>query len=224
MESNPIDCIVKLGGSLLRYPSKLTELCILLSSTRSRSFTVVPGGGLFADSVRYVDRLFNLPSSVSHWMAIRSMDIYGLLLSYLIPNGRIASNMGEAYKLWMDSYTPILEVSGLEEVRSLPEGWDVTSDSIALKIAQEWLVDELILVKDVDGLYTADPRSNPEAKLIPVVKASELEGLGETCLDRFFPRLLKLKPIRCLIVNGLNPANIVYALEGKNVRGTLIVA
>ncbi|MCS7113275.1 MAG: hypothetical protein RMJ00_05155 [Nitrososphaerota archaeon] len=224
MGSKTIECIVKLGGSLLDYPDKLVELCRLLSCCRARSFTVVPGGGVFADSVRSVDRLLSLPSSVSHWMAIKSMDIYGLLLAYLIPNGRLASSLSEASTLWLDGYTPVLEVYGLKELRNLPESWDVSSDSIALKLAQDWSIEKLILVKDVDGIYSVDPKIYREAELIPVVSISELERLGETCVDRFFPKLFRLKPVRCVIVNGLKPDMIRYALEGKNIGGTVITS
>ncbi|MEM2739505.1 MAG: hypothetical protein QXQ29_01725 [Candidatus Bathyarchaeia archaeon] len=223
MESKTIECIVKLGGSLLRYPDRLTELCRLLPYCRVRSFTVVPGGGIFADSVRSVDKLLSLPSSVSHWMAIKSMDIYGLLLSYLIPNGRLASSLSEAYMLWMDGYTPILEVSELKELHSLPESWEVSSDSIALKLAQDWSIDKLILVKDVDGIYSMNPRIHREAELMPIVGILELEKLGETCVDRFFPKLFRLKPVRCVIVNGLKPDMVRYALEDKNIGGTMII-
>lgn len=222
MGSGAIECIVKLGGSLLRYPSKLVELCRLLSNRRVRSFLVIPGGGIFADSVRYVDRLLNLSNRISHWMAVKSMDIYGLLLAYLIPNGSVASSLSEAQKLWVDGYTPVLEVYGLKELRDLPENWDVTSDSISLKLAQDWGIEELILVKDVDGVYRMDPKIHPEAEFMPIVSVSELEKLREVCVDRFFPRLFRLKPIKCMIVNGLNPDIVGYALEGKNVRGTMI--
>ncbi len=223
MGSGAIECIIKLGGSLLRYPSKLVELCRLLSNRRVRSFLVIPGGGIFADSVRYIDRLLDLSNRISHWMAVKSMDIYGLLLAYLIPNGRVASSLSEAQRLWVDGYTPILEVYGLKELRDLPESWDVTSDSISLKLAQDWDIEELILVKDVDGVYRMDPRIHPEAEFMPIVSVSELEKLKEVCVDRFFPRLFRLKPIKCMIVNGLNPDIVGYALEGKNVRGTMIV-
>lgn len=223
MEPKIIECIVKLGGSLLRYPDKLIELCRFLSYCRVKSFIVVPGGGIFADSVRLVDKIFSLPSSISHWMAIKSMDIYGLLLAYLIPNGRLASSLYEASMLWMDGYTPIIEVYRLKELRSLPESWDVSSDSIALKLAQDWSIEKLVLVKDVDGIYNSDPKIHREAEFMPVVRISELEKLKETCIDRFFPKLFRFKPVSCIIVNGLNPTMVEYALEGKNVRGTVII-
>ena len=52
----------------------------------------------------------------------------------------------------------------------LENSWDVTSDSIAVYIADRLQV-KVLLVTDVDGVYTNDPKSNPEAKLIKKLSA-----------------------------------------------------
>ncbi|MDD5223976.1 MAG: uridine kinase [bacterium] len=83
----------------------------------------------------------------------------------------------------------------------------------------------LILLKDVDGLYTADPRKNKNARLIPRIGAREL-------LDLNLPGLpLERKVVELLlqarnttevrIINGLIPGNLTKALAGKKV-GTVI--
>jgi glutamate 5-kinase len=40
--------------------------------------------------------------------------------------------------------------------------------------------DQLVLLSDIDGLYTADPRQNPQARHIPLVPAitAEIEAMG----------------------------------------------
>ena len=45
------------------------------------------------------------------------------------------------------------------------------NDRLAARVAQMVSADTLILLSDVDGLYTADPRSNPAAKHIPVIES-----------------------------------------------------
>jgi glutamate 5-kinase len=45
------------------------------------------------------------------------------------------------------------------------------NDRLAARVAQMISADCLILLSDVDGLYTADPESDPDAKFIPVVRA-----------------------------------------------------
>jgi glutamate 5-kinase len=45
------------------------------------------------------------------------------------------------------------------------------NDRLAARVAQMISADCLILLSDVDGLYTADPESDPDARFIPVVRA-----------------------------------------------------
>ena len=43
------------------------------------------------------------------------------------------------------------------------------NDTLSAMVAVSVGAEKLILLSDIDGLYTADPHKNPEAKLIPVV-------------------------------------------------------
>lgn len=44
------------------------------------------------------------------------------------------------------------------------------NDRLAARVAQIVMADGLILLSDVDGLYTADPRQDPKARHIPIVR------------------------------------------------------
>jgi glutamate 5-kinase len=52
------------------------------------------------------------------------------------------------------------------------------NDRLAARVAQMASADTLVLLSDIDGLYTADPRVNPEAKHLPEVRALTPEILG----------------------------------------------
>lgn len=54
------------------------------------------------------------------------------------------------------------------------------NDRLAARVAEMVQADQLILLSDIDGLYTADPRKNPDAKHIPIVEAitPEIEAMG----------------------------------------------
>ena len=56
------------------------------------------------------------------------------------------------------------------------------NDRLAARVAQMISADTLVLFSDIDGLYTADPRSNPDAKLVPEVRevTAEIEAMGGT--------------------------------------------
>ena len=101
------------------------------------------------------------------------------------------------------------------------------SDAGSYLIGEVFGARSVILLKDVDGLYTADPKTNPDAKFIPEIGAAELIGMKLTTLP-IEPVVLELltrarlaKSVR--IVNGLVPGNLTRALAGEPV-GTLIHA
>jgi glutamate 5-kinase len=54
------------------------------------------------------------------------------------------------------------------------------NDRLAARVAEMVQADQLILLSDIDGLYTADPRRDPAAGHIPVVEAvtPEIEAMG----------------------------------------------
>ena len=85
----------------------------------------------------------------------------------------------------------------------------------------------VIYIKDEDGLYTDDPKKNPNAKLIPETTAKALldNGQDDLVVERvvleYMLRARKIKQIR--IVNGLKRGQVTAALRGENV-GTLIRA
>lgn len=82
-----------------------------------------------------------------------------------------------------------------------------------------------VLVKDVDGLYEADPAHDPDAKFIADITADELiaRDLPSLVVERAMVDVLRharfVKEVQ--IVNGLVPGRLTAALEGKHV-GTVI--
>lgn len=52
------------------------------------------------------------------------------------------------------------------------------NDRLAARVAQMISADTLILLSDIDGLYTADPRKDPDAKHIPIVREITPEIVG----------------------------------------------
>ena len=82
-----------------------------------------------------------------------------------------------------------------------------------------------IFVKDEDGLFTDDPKKNPDARLIPRIGANELLGanLPDMILERvvieYLARARFCKELQ--IINGLKPGMVTSALGGEDV-GTII--
>ncbi|MCQ8277236.1 glutamate 5-kinase [Acetobacteraceae bacterium KSS8] len=54
------------------------------------------------------------------------------------------------------------------------------NDRLAARVAEMIGADQLLLLSDIDGLYTADPRTDPDARHVPVVASltAEIEAMG----------------------------------------------
>ena len=85
----------------------------------------------------------------------------------------------------------------------------------------------MIYVKDEEGLYTADPKKDSNAKFIPKITVDELLelDLGDVVLERVVFDLMKNAKNRrsVQIINGLKKGNLTRALNGEPV-GTIITA
>ncbi len=222
-----MDAVVKVGGSLAADSAVLRALCAELArAAEKHRLLVVPGGGEFADVVRTADARFALNSQVSHKMAVLGMDQFGLLLSGLIPNCRVAFSLGVVNGLSGSGRAVVLLPSKLVfRAHSLPNSWDVTSDSIAAYVAGRVGVGKLVLVTDVDGIFTSNPNVNAGAELVKEVSASGLLELGvRTSVDRFLPSMLLRLGLDCFVVNGRFPERVAKLLAGESAVCTRVLA
>lgn len=217
--------IVKVGGSLAEQPHKLRELCAKLGEfSKVHRLIILPGGGEFADTVRNMDKRFSLSPAASHRMAILGMDQYGLLLADLLPNSRVVTELAALQKaLDMDRLPVFLPSAFLFSDDVLEPSWDVTSDSIAVHLAKVVGVNRTILVTDVDGVFSCNPKQSADAKLIRKLSARDLLAKDtRTSVDKYLPKLLAESKIECFVVNGLYPERIESVLNGKETVCTLI--
>ena len=71
--------IIKIGGSWIKN-SNLKKLIKLLVNLENQKFVIIPGGGIFADSVREASKINNIPDNVSHFLALKSTEIFGYMI------------------------------------------------------------------------------------------------------------------------------------------------
>ena len=222
-----MEAVIKVGGSIAAHPDALRTLCKKLSEiAKKHRLLIVPGGGEFADVVRGIEKRFASSAYVSHKMAVLGMDQFGLLLSELIPNAIAIASLEKAKDYWKSETTPVFLPSKMMfREEPMEASWDVTSDSIAAFVALRVKADTVILAKDVDGIFSGDPKKDSEAKLIKEISASALSKLrGETAVDRYLPRLLRGKGLDCYVVNGLYPERIMQVLNGEETICTLVAS
>lgn len=108
------------------------------------------------------------------------------------------------------------------------------NDSLSAVVAKLVNADLLVLLSDINGLYTEDPRVNPDATLIPVVEKITPEilalaggtgtqlGSGGMTTKLKAAQLATVAGIDMVIANGEDPEALYALLEGKHI-GTRFV-
>lgn len=85
------------------------------------------------------------------------------------------------------------------------------NDRLAARVAEMVGADQLILLSDIDGLYTADPRTSPGAAHLPVVEAvtPEIEAMGGEPPPGYSSGGMRTKLIAARIATGAGCAMAV---------------
>ena len=109
------------------------------------------------------------------------------------------------------------------------------NDSLSAIVATFAHADLLVILSDIDGLYSSDPHKNPDAKLIPVVTeidehitdiaggAVSALGTGGMATKINAAKIANDAGIDMIIMNGNNPDKL-YDLFENNETGTLFVS
>jgi glutamate 5-kinase len=85
------------------------------------------------------------------------------------------------------------------------------NDRLAARVAEMVQADQLLLLSDIDGLYTADPRRNADAKHIPVVETmtEEIDAMGGEPLPGFSSGGMRTKLIAARIATAAGCAMLI---------------
>jgi hypothetical protein len=195
IENYSVPLVVKLGGSL---HNGVSDLVPLLCKSR-HPLLIVPGGGIFADTVRQV----RVADDSAHWMAIAAMDQFGWLIA---SHGLKTTDI---LKL-PEKTTVFLPYISMRVRDPLPHTWDITSDTISAWVADQ-LGLELLLLKSVDG----------------IIHGGELQQqittpIQNDVVDPFFISFVMKNQIKTTIINGKSRESVEKFLNGEPVTGTRI--
>ena len=103
------------------------------------------------------------------------------------------------------------------------------NDTLAAHVAQSVRADLLILLSDIDGLYTADPHKDPNATLISVIEklddeifalaggSASNQGTGGMVTKLQAAEICMNCGCDMVIANGRNPDNLYAILDGTEV-------
>jgi len=106
------------------------------------------------------------------------------------------------------------------------------NDQLSARVAAMIDADLLIILSDIDGFYSSDPKQNPDAEILSEIHeiSEDIEGSASGIGSSFAKggmaskiaavKICKEKSIDTVIINGNNPKNILKVLNGESV-GTL---
>jgi len=90
------------------------------------------------------------------------------------------------------------------------------SDTTAFVLAEALDADEIVLVTDVDGIMTADPKLVRKPRILRTIRAESLAGLADSGAKFMHKKALKYKP------KSIDARVIAYAPGRLDVKGTLV--
>lgn len=142
----PAPVVVKIGGSLVENDRIGGALDIVARA--SRRIVVVPGGGVFADTVRKAQENYQFSDEAAHRMAILAMHQTAELLMDLQPRLMGADSVAAMRAIWRKGKIPVwLPHKMCEDDNEIPADWSITSDGLSARLAERMRCNQVVLVK-----------------------------------------------------------------------------
>jgi aspartokinase-like uncharacterized kinase len=176
--------VVKVGGSLLDWPLLPDRLGSYLLGRRDDRLVVIVGGGRVADVVRGLDRVHDLGDERAHRLALHALDLTATILATLVPRCEVVDRLDALAGAWQQGRIPVLAPRRfLDEVDAaspdpLRTSWDVTTDSIAARVAVHLAAVELALLKSAPLPPGADRRDAARLGLVDPAFPDESQPIG----------------------------------------------
>ena len=247
--------VIKIGTSTLAHPTghlnirRVEELCKIISDIKNSGHEVIMvSSGAIGMGVGKLG-LISRPSDIPTKQAAAAVGQCELMYTYdklfseynhtvaqLLITGDDVQNETR-HDNFSNTLNRLLELGALPIINendtvSTKEIVIGDNDTLAAIVAESVKADKLVLLSDIDGLYTADPHTNPDARLIPVIWSIDdsimaLAG-GSNGTRGTGGMVTKLQAakicMRCgcdmIIANGSNPTNLYDILDGKSVGTT----
>ncbi len=141
--------IVKLGGSLANS-DELPKWLDVIATAGAGKVVLVPGGGPWADEVREAQKREGFDDGVAHRKALRAMERYGNVLAGMRANLALADDIAAIDEVLRDGQVAVwMPFEMVVADASIPQTWDVSSDSLSAWLARELGAALLVLVKSV---------------------------------------------------------------------------
>jgi len=234
----PDATVIKIGGQSVIDRGRAAVYPLvdeIVAARKAHKLLIGTGAGTRARHLYSIAAGLNLPAGVLSQLGASVADQNAAMLGQLLAKHGISAvdDAGlSAVPLFLAEVHAVI-FSGMPPyklwMRPPPEGVipPYRTDAGCFLVAEQFGCKAMIYVKDENGLYTANPKTSPDATFIPKISVAEMKarGLQDSILE--FPVLDLLASARHVrevqIVNGLVPGNLTRALAGEHV-GTIITA
>ena len=228
--------VVKIGGQSIIDRGSVALLPILdelVEARQTHKILITTGGGTRARHAYAIATDLGMPTGVLAKLGSSISEQNALMIAILLSQrGGIKIGHDDLVKLPNYMLPGILPVThamppyGLfERPPTLGRIPPHRTDVGAFLLAEVMGAERCVLIKDEQGLYTADPKKNKAAEFIPEIEVNELlsRDLNDLAVERtMLESLQAARSVReVFIINGLVHGNILRALNGEYI-GTRI--
>ena len=226
--------VIKIGTSTLSYATghpnirHIESICKVVSDLKNAGYEIVIVSSGAVGMGRGKANVAERPQDLSMKQALAAIGQCELMYTYDKYFGEYNHTVAQ---LLLTASIPIINENDTVATQELNIG---DNDTLAALVAKSVNADLLILLSDIDGLYTADPNKDPEAKCIPLVAeiTPEIEalaggagskvGTGGMVTKIEAAKIATAAGTDMVIANGKDPAVLYDILEGREV-GTRFV-
>lgn len=220
--------VIDLGGSILtpeigkinlKLLKKFKE--IIKKASQNKRFIIVVGGGSLARNYQNAVRNLKISDNDLDWIGIRSTQLNAeTVRTYFGTYAHPEICLSEEQKI---TWTRNVLISG---------GWQPgnSTDYVALKLAERFRAEKVIIATNIDYIYDSDPEKNHQVKKITNIAWKDFGKIFDnkwqpgmkTPFDPKAVRLGKKIKIPLYFVNGSRMTNFEKILAGKDFKGTSI--
>jgi uridylate kinase len=223
-----LKAVIKLGGFAFSFEEKhplVEEYVKLFKELLGQyHFVVVTGGGPIARYYIKAAREMDVPESLCDHLGILASRLNARLLvdglgEYAFPE--VPTTIDELKHYFASG--KIVAMGGLTPGHS--------TNAVAAIAAETIQADQFINATDVDGVYTADPSKDPNAKkldevtidrLTQILSKGDITAGAYDLMDPLALRIIARSKIPTIIVNGRAPDNVLKALRNES-TGTRVL-
>ncbi|MFT4201881.1 UMP kinase [Gordonia sp. (in: high G+C Gram-positive bacteria)] len=187
---------------------------------------VVIGGGNFFRGAELQQR--GLDRARSDYMGMLGTVMNCLALQDFLEKRGVTTRVQTAITMGQvaEPYLPLRAVRHLEKGRVVIFGAGMgmpyfSTDTTAAQRALEIKAEVVLMAKAVDGVYTADPREDPDATMFTEITHREVLEKGLKVADATAFSLCMDNKMPMLVFNLLTEGNIARAIAGERI-GTLV--